>query len=178
MNIETFVMLYKSKKNDDDKVDAIKKIVKDKHVSYADKVDRAGIIARNSYYTKREDVDGSEHEVFEQNSAAKYMLYSLTLVDLYTDLDVDFKQSLEQFEMINGEILDGIITFINERERKEFQMLLEFASDDLIANEYEPHAFIREQVDRFSNLISASIVPLLENIDINEIEKLINNINR
>lgn len=176
MRIDTFVTLYNARKTSDDKADAINKIMKNEHISYADKVNRAGIIAKNSYHIKKKDADGIEREVFEQNSAAKYMLYSLTLVDLYTDLEINFNQSLEQFEKINGEILDNIIMSINKREIKEFQMLLEFACDDLLVNEYEPHAFIREQIERFGSLIGTLLAPALENLDISKIEELIKNI--
>ena len=178
MKIDTFIALYKTKKTDEDKLNAVKQIMKNKRVSYADKVDRAGIIAKNSYHQKQKDINGEEREVFFQNSAAKYMLYSLTLVDLYTDLEIDFKQSLESFEKINGEILDAIIMSIDERERKEFQMLLEFACDDLMVNEYELHAFVREQVDRFGSLIGTVLVPILENIDVNKIEEVMKQINK
>lgn len=176
MKIDTFLKLYETKKTDDEKAEAIKQIMKNNRVSYSDKVDRVGIIAKNSYHVKQKDVDGTEREVFEQNSAAKYMLYSLTLVDLYTTLEIDFKQSLELFEKINGEILDMIIMSIDERERKEFQMLLEFACDDLLVNEYEPHAFIREQVERFASLFGTIIAPVIENIDVSKIENVIKNI--
>jgi len=174
MRIDTFVTLYNARKTADDKADAINKIMKNEHIGYADKVDRVGIIAKDSYHTKKKDVNGVEREVFEQNSAAKYMLYSLTLVDLYTDLEIDYKKCLEQFEKLNGEILDGIINSIDERERKEFQMLLEFACDDLLVNEYELHSFIREQIDRFGELIGTLIAPALENLDIGKIEEVMN----
>ena len=174
MKIDTFLKLYETKKTDDEKAEVISQIMKNNQVSYSDKVDRAGIIAKNSYHVKRSDVDGTEREVFEQNSAAKYMLYSL--VDLYTTLEIDFKQSLELFEKINGEILDMIILSIDERERKEFQMLLEFACDDLLVNEYEPHAFIREQVERFASLFGTIITPVIENIDVDKIEEVIKQI--
>lgn len=174
MKIETFLKIYNTKEAYEEKVEAVKQIMKNNCISYADKVDRAGIIAKNSYHVKQKDVDGNEREVFQQNSAAKYMLYSLTLVDLYTTLDVDFKQSLELFEMINGEILDMIVMSIDERERKEFQMVLDFACDDLLVNEYEPHAFIREQIDRFGNLFGTIVAPVLQNMDMNKIEELIN----
>ena len=176
MKIDTFLKLYETKKTDDEKAEAIKQIMKNNRVSYSDKVDRAGIIVKNSYHIKQKDVDGTEREVFEQNSAAKYMLYSLTLVDLYTTLEIDFKQSLELFEKINGEVLDMIIMSIDERERKEFQMLLDFACDDLLVNEYEPHAFIREQVERFASLFGTIIAPVIENIDINRIEEVLKQI--
>ena len=176
MKIDAFLKLYETKKTDEEKADAINQIIKNNRVSYSDKVNRVGIIAKNSYHIKQKDIDGIEREVFWQNSAAKYMLYSLTLVDLYTTLEVDFKQSLELFEKINGEILDMIIMSIDERERKEFRMLLDFACDDLLVNEYEPHAFIRNQVDRFGSLFGTIIAPVIKNIDVNKIEEIINKI--
>ena len=176
MKVDTFLKLYNTKKTEEEKAAAIAQIMNNAHIGYADKVDRVGIIAKNSYHVKEIGTDGVEREVFRQNSAAKYMLYSLTLVDLYTTLEIDFKQSLELFEKINGEILDMIIMSIDERERKEFQMLLEFACDDLLVNEYEPHAFIREQVERFGSLFGTIIAPAIENIDISKIEEVMSKI--
>ncbi len=173
MKVDTFLKLYNTKNTRDERVDAVKQIMKDARVSYSDKVDRAGIIAQNSYHAKQKDINGEDHEVFRQNSAAKYMLYSLTLVDLYTDLEIDYKQSLETFEKINGEILDVIVSMIDEREKKEFQMLLDFACDDLLVNEYELHAFIRDQVERFGYLIGTTLAPVLENMDLDRIQGLI-----
>ena len=176
MKVDTFLKLYNTKNTRDERVDAVKQIMKDARVSYSDKVDRAGIIAQNSYHAKQKDINGEEREVFRQNSAAKYMLYSLTLVDLYTDLEIDYKQSLETFEKINGEILDVIVSMIDEREKKEFQMLLDFACDDLLVNEYELHSFIRDQVERFGNLLGTVIVPVLQNMDLGKIEEVISKI--
>ena len=176
MKVDTFLKLYNTKKTEEEKVAAIAQIMNNAHISYADKVDRAGIIAKNSYHVKETGADGVEREVFRQNSAAKYMLYSLTLVDLYTTLEIDFKQSLELFEKINGEVLDKIIMSIDERERKEFQMLLDFACDDLLVNEYELHAFIREQIERFGSLFGTIVAPAIENIDVSKIEEVLKQI--
>ncbi len=176
MNIDTFIKLYNTKRTDDDKANAIAQIMKpNHHVSYTDKVDRVRMIAETSYHEKQEDINGAERIVFHQNSAVKYMLYSLTLVNLYTNIDVDFKECVDIFEKINGEILDGIISTINERELKEFQMLLEFACDDLLVNEYETHAFISGQVVRFCDMISVVGRPFFDKIDVNRIINLIEN---
>lgn len=176
MKIDTFVKLFSTKKTEEEKSDAINQVMKHENISYSDKVDRASLIARHSYYTKEKDINGVENEVFKQNSAAKYMLYSLTMVDLYTNIDIDYKQSIECFEKINGEILDRIIGAIDERERKEFRMLLDFACDDIITNEYEPHAFLRNQVNRFGELIGASLAPVLESVDMNKLEEIVKQI--
>lgn len=173
MRIDTFIKLFDSKKDDADKIDAVKQIMKNETIKYTDKVDRANLIAKHSYYTKEKDVNRVEQDVFRQNSAAKYMLYSLSLVDMYTTLEVDFKKSVDCFEKINGEILDLIISLIDERERKEFKMLLDFACDDIMTNEYEPHAFLRNQVNRFGELIGASLAPVLESVDMNKLEEIV-----
>ena len=173
MKIETFIQLFKTKRSDEEKEKAVLGIMNGKHIKYVEKVARANMIANNCYYTKKKSSDGVEHEVFEQNSSAKYLFYCLSLVDLYTTLEVDFKKAPEQFEMLNGEILDLIISKIDDREHKEFQMLLEFACDDLLVNEYEPHAFIRNQVDRFGDIVGMAILPALEGLDIEKVKTAI-----
>lgn len=173
MKIDMFLKLYESKQTPESKEKLVADHVKNIQVKYSDKVDRAGIIAKHSYYEKQVGADGVEREVFHQNSAAKYMLYYLTLVDLYTDLEIDFKESLDTFEKINGSILDTIISYIDDRELKEFQMLLEFACDDILTNEYEMHSFIRNQAERFGSLIGNIISPALQGLDTNKIEELL-----
>lgn len=173
MKLDTFLKLYNVRKNAEEREALVKEHITNTHVSYTDKCDRAELIARSSYYVKEKDENGVEQKRFHQNSAAKYMLYSLAVVDMFTDIDVDFKNSVEFFEKINGEILDYIVLNVNERELNEFRMLLEFACDDLIANEYENHAFFKEQIDRFGKLISVSIKPLLEDLDIQKIQEVI-----
>ena len=178
MKIETFIKVYNLRKTDEEKLKAVSEIMKNEKISFATKVDRAGLIARESYHSKKIGADGVEREVFEQNSAAKYMLYTLTLVDLYTSLDIEYKDSLEIFEKLNGELLDIIVSLIDEREKKEFNMLLDFACDDLVTNEYEPHAFIREQVDRFASLFETIILPAIENLDLDKVKDAIITINK
>lgn len=178
MKIDMFLKLYESKHTPESKEKLVADHVKNIQVKYSDKVDRAGIIAKHSYYEKQVGADGVEREVFRQNSAAKYMLYYLTLVDLYTDLEIDFKKSLDTFEKINGSILDTIISYIDDRELKEFQMLLDFACDDILTNEYELHSFIRNQVNRFSSLFGGIIAPAIEGLDLGKIEELIGQLNK
>lgn len=177
MRIETFVRLYNTKKTDEERIDLVKERMNGKHVSFSDKVNHADIIAKQCYYQKEKDANGVEREVFKQNSAAKYMFYSLTVVKLYTDLDVDFKKALEQFEMLNGEILDDIMNLVDQRELKEFQMILDFACDDIITNEYELHSFIRKEVERFGNLVGATLAPVLQSLDMDKVEEMIAKLN-
>lgn len=173
MKLDTFLKLYSVRKSTEEREALVKEHITNTHVSYTDKCDRAELIARSSYYIKEKDENGIEQRVFHQNSAAKYMLYSLTVVDMFTDIDVDFKNSVEFFEKINGSILDYIVLNVDERELKEFRMLVDFACDDLITNEYENHAFFREQIKRFGQVISTSLVPIIEGLDKEKFEKIV-----
>lgn len=177
MRIETFVRLYNAKRTNEEKMDVVKEHMTNKHVSFSDKINYADIIAKQCYYQKEKDTNGVEREVFKQNSAAKYMFYSLTVVKLYTDLDVDFKKALDQFEMLNGEILDSIIDLVNQRELKEFQMILDFACDDIMVNEYELHSFIGKEVERFGTLFSVALAPVLQSLDLNKVEEMLAKLN-
>lgn len=176
MKLDTFLKLYSVRKNEEEREAFVKEHITNTHVSYTDKCDRAELIARSSYYVKEKDENGVEQKKFHQNSAAKYMLYSLAVVDMFTDIDVDFKNSVDFFEKINGEILDYIVFNVNERELKEFRMLMDFACDDLLTNEYENHAFFKEQVERFGKLIGSSIIPIVKDLDNETINNLINTI--
>lgn len=173
MKIDTFLKIFNTKNTDEEKTAAVSQIIKKEKIGFADKVNRAGLIAKQSFHSKKTGLDGVEREVFEQNSAARYMLYSLTLVDLYTSLDIEYKDSLEIFEKLNGELLDIIISMIDEREKREFDMLLDFACEDLVVNEYEAHAFIREQIERFGSLFGTAFEALAQNIDPDQIKSFI-----
>ena len=66
-----------------------------------------------------------------------------------------------------------IIQSINPRELKEFNMVLQMTQDDVIANEFENHAFISQQVERFGQLIGTALSPVIEQLDFEQIEKVI-----
>ena len=55
-------------------------------------------------------------------------------------------------------------------------MVIQMTADDLIANEYEPHAFFKNQIERFGNLIGTSLKPVLEGLDLSKIQEVISQI--
>ena len=65
---------------------------------------------------------------------------------------------------------------IPDHEIKEFNTVIQMTADDLYANEYEPHAFIKSQVERFGTLIGNVVGPILSGIDIDKIQEFINGI--
>jgi hypothetical protein len=73
-----------------------------------------------------------------------------------------------------------IFEYIPDREVKEFRKILHMVEGDLIQNKYETHAFISDQVERFGELTSTTLAPLLqslieqvENLDEKKVDKIV-----
>lgn len=155
----------------------LEKVMNPHYVSYEMKITICEKIIENSYYTK--DVDGNNKRLYV-NSPAKHMMYCLWLVKQYTYIEIDFSNALEEFNLLNEHgLLDLIYSNTPEKEHKEFCMILDMVENDVLQNEYETHAFILNQVERFGELLGHVVKPaldrfgdILENMD----EKTINNI--
>lgn len=172
MKIDMFIKLLNTKKNENDREEFIASCVINKYIPLEEKQARAKNIIKSSYYQKKND--GTEE--FRVNSVAKYMLTCITLIDLYTNLEREQKEGkiLDEFNILNkAGIFDTLIQKINPRELKEFNMVLDMESSDLMTNEYEPGGFVRGQVERFGNLVGTTLLPLLENIDVGQIEEIV-----
>lgn len=156
----------------------VKSIVVDRYVSYEEKIRYCNKIIEISSY-KKEIIDGVEKKYIHFDSTVSYMFYTLTLVKLYTSLDINFGEALEQFNLLNGgkNALDMIVRHIPEREIKEMQMIMGFISDDFERNECSIPAIIKKYVNKTSllseNFLSTFIEEIVKNIDINEFKNLI-----
>ena len=166
---------YKMKKTDEERLQFVKEYIKNEYVPFETKADVAKAIVDTSYW-RTEKIDGNKRKVLHVDSVANYMLKCMALVDLYTNIERQKNEGkmLEDFNTLNGSgILDMIIQSINPRELKEFNMVLQMTQDDVIANEFENHAFISQQVERFGQLIGTALSPVIEQLDFEQIEKVI-----
>lgn len=186
ITVKEFVDKYNTLQSDKLKEDYVKSIVNSTYLPFENKVAICEKIVDSSYYIKTKGTDGVERKKMHVNSPANYMLYCLNIVDNYTNISIDFKNSLEEFNILNKDgLFDLISIYISEREKKEFRMILDMVENDLIQNEYEVHAFISNQVERFGNLASATLSPLLkqliqgiDNMDEKTVDKLIDGLGK
>ena len=178
MKLSAFMTAYKFRKTAEEKEKMVIEHIKNEYVLYEKKADIAKAIVDNCYWRTVKDLDGTEHKEFYLDSVVKHMLTCMAIVDLYTDIERQKNDGkmLEDFNILNGSgVLDCIINNIDERELKEFNMVLQMTCDDVITNEYENHAFITKQVYRFGNLINTALSPILAQIDLNKISDMIKN---
>lgn len=141
----------------------VKTIIVDEYVPFEKKVHYCNKVIESSSY-KKEIVDCKEKKRLHVDSTGKYMLYSLTLIKLYTILEIDYKDSLNIFNLLNGNnSIDTIVKCMPERELREMKMILDMVSDDLIKNEYEINSFVDKQINKVSLLVENFITPMLNN---------------
>ena len=176
MKLASFMTVYKVKKTEEDKVKEVKKHIKNEYIPYEQKADMAKAIVYSSCYKK--DNNGRDYLCID--SVSKHMLTCLTIIDLFTDIERSKQEgkALNDFNTLNSAgLFDIIISLIDQRELKEFNMLIKMTFDDLVANEYEPHAFIRNQVDRFGLLISSIMGPMINELDPEKMKEIVLSLN-
>lgn len=175
IKLSFFMTKFNIKKTEEEKLQMVREHILDQYVPFEKKADIAKAIVDNSYW-RNEKIDGEKRKVLHIDSVANYMLKCMAIVDLYTDIERqkgDGKM-LEDFNTLNGSgVLDFIIQSISQRELKEFNMILQMTQDDVIANEFENHAFISQQVERFGKLVGTALSPVISQLDIGQIEKVI-----
>ena len=181
MKLTSFMNLYKIKKTDEEKLDLIRSHIKNEYVPYEKKADVAKAIIQVCYWQKNNTESELGTTKFHIDSVAKHMLTCMSIIDLYTDIERS-KQAgtmVEDFNKLNElGIFDMVNSAINERELEEFKSVVQMTADDAIANEYEPHAFISNQVERFGSLLGTVLGPFLKELDLSTVQGMINNLGK
>ncbi len=181
MKLDEFLKLYDEKENDPfEQHNLIREHINDAYVNYEVKGNVAKAIADTCNYERHEGGEsGGEKPRFHIDSVARYMLTKIAMFDLYTDIQRDSNNNiLNDFNALNKRDIFGVIEeTVDPREMHEFIRVIDMACEDAIANEYEPHAFIRNQVERFADILGATLTPLLESLDAEKIESLISKLN-
>lgn len=119
------------------------------------------------------------------DSCKKYLLYIYALIDTYTNIEINQKEWMFQYDRLDSlGLIEPILALIPEKERATFKTILDMKLDDLMTNRYGTYAFIDEQMDRFTTIapeIAKVFTPLVdklnkqvETLDENKIEKMLN----
>lgn len=129
------------------------------YVDFLEKSSRAENLVRNTSL----DNNGNVH----LNSTGRYMFYVLTIIDLWTDIDIDFTIAYKEFDELNKNgLINSIVLKIKESEIKEFDLIVRNHLDDLMYNQGSMNAVIRNQADRIIDLTSALLSPFMERLTV------------
>ena len=129
------------------------------YVSYETKMAEAKNIVNMSSYTIKDD--GTK--VFHLNTPGRYLFFCMKLVELYTDLEVDWGKGLvSDFNLLNQRSLfNSVAELIGEVEYKEFNTVLQMTTDDEMENFRSFAGYLDTKIDTFTTLLSAleDIIP-------------------
>lgn len=135
------------------------------YVPFIKKVSYATTLAENTLIDK-------ETGNVVVNSESNYLFFCRSIIELYTDLEIENNSFFEEYDLLNESgILDKIMQMIPEKEITEFKMICDMKKDDLLFNKSTPKAFINQQVERVSTILGVTLKPVLEDIA-NKFEKM------
>ena len=118
---------------------------------------------------------------YVQNLITERVLAVLTIVRLYTVVEVDFTNMESEFDLLeNSGLLKRIYEVVATRESDnvlmDFDTYVDYKRDDLRTNYCEPHAFVYDQITRFGELIGNALAPAIENLDVDQVTNALQNV--
>lgn len=165
-NVKSFVEEYEKQVNDADKAKFLKtKLKTEKYMPYADKLALAeNIVKSSSYAIVKEDGVLKQTDRIALNSPMRYVLFVMTVVDKYTNIEVDFKNIMPEFDALNfNSLIESIFEKVGDKETAEFNTVVDMVLNDFMANKYQFKNYINETLSRVSGLVE-KCAPLIDNI--------------
>lgn len=165
-NVKSFVEEYEKCLNNDDKAKFLKsKLKTEKYMPYADKLALAeNIIKISSYAMTKEDGKLKQTDRIALNSPMRYILFVMTIVDKYTNIEVNFKNIMPDFDALNfNGLVEAIFEKVGDKETAEFNTVVEMVLNDFMANKYQFKNYIDDTLLKVSGLVE-KCAPLIDNI--------------
>lgn len=165
-NVKSFVEEYEKCSNNDDKVKFLKNRLKtEKYIPYADKLTIAeNIVKSSSYAMIKEDDNLKQTDRIALNSPMRYILFVMTVVDKYTNIEVNFGNIMPDFDALNfNSLIEVIFEKVGDKETAEFNTVVEMVLNDFMANKYQFKNYIDDTLLKVSSLIE-KCEPLINNI--------------
>lgn len=136
-----------------------KQIIDAAHFSFPEGIDITNI---------SEDELKNIEKVPKINRSAQYVMSALMLVDLYTNIKIDFAKGAFQYDkLVESEIINHVLENVPESEINEFKMLIDYKYDEY----YQKYFSMKAYVDsKLSNL--ESIIGMLTDIITTSIDKI------
>jgi len=131
MTVKEYIEFIKDNK---DKVDTLK------DTQYISCVKKKSICEKIVELTSERKINiGQDEEaeriVFISDSITRHILYVLNLINLYTKVDVDFKNAVSEYDLLmESETFGYLFGIIPEKEKNEFNIFLDLTIQDYSEN--------------------------------------------
>ncbi len=165
-NVKSFVEEYEKQTTDADKAKFLRsKLKTEKYMPYADKLAIAeNIVKSSSYAMIKEDGELKQTDRIALNSPMRYILFVMTVVDKYTNIEVNFKNVMPEFDALNfNGLIEIIFEKIGDKEMAEFNTVVDMVLNDFMANKYQFKNYIDDTLLKVSSMVE-KCAPLIDNI--------------
>ena len=98
-------------------------------------------------------IKNGDRTILRIDSSAQFMLFIMNLINSYTDIEIEFKDTkfVKQYDALNKVgAIDDIVQAIPKKEYSEFSTLLNMKMDDFRDNEYSVTALLNNLKQSFS----------------------------
>ena len=160
MTVKEFVEKYDAAESDIENTALLKGIIVRKYVPITDKCALCQAMVKSANVT-----DGK----MDMNSVALYVSYIiLGVVNLYTSIEIETKNAMEQYDMLQSRGLVDLITHFIGEDLKELQTVLNMCRDDFNARYYSTPGIVNRLVD----LVQDTVGEVMKQLDSETIEGL------
>lgn len=160
MTVKEFVEKYDAAESDIEKTALLEGIIVRKYVPITDKCALCQSMVKSANVT-----DGK----MDMNSVALYVSYIiLGVVNLYTSIEIETKNAMEQYDMLQSRGLVDLITHFIGEDLKELQTVLNMCRDDFNARYYSTPGIVNRLVD----LVQDTVGEVMKQLDPESIEGL------
>ena len=180
--IKKFVEEYEAQIGDSEKTKFLKtKLKTEVYLSHSEKLIAAELIVKNSSYAILKNEETGEMKQTKRikiNSPMRYILFVMTVIDKYTNLKVNFKDVLPEYDYLNKNgLIEIIFNKIGDKEVGEFNAVIDMILNDFMTNEYEFKNFINEKIYQLNEFIEkasphiSKIIDRLDNLTEEDLKK-------
>ena len=115
------------------------------------------------------------------DSATREMLYKLNLINMYTNINIEFKNNdnplYDQYDLLQKyNLVISIFRIIPVEEQDEFENILMEKLNDFMDNNCSTSVCINRHVERIRDLGAALLNPLIDELD-RKLPEILNNMN-
>lgn len=168
----------------------INQVIKIKpHVSYVARDVVAKQIIDAAHFSFPEGIDitnTSEDElkniekVPKINRSSQYVMSALMLVDLYTNIKIDFAKGAFQYDkLVESGVINYVLENVPESEINEFKMLIDYKYDEYYQKYFSMKSYVDSKLNDLElviNTLTDMIATTLSKIDEKKLNGLVNKI--
>ena len=165
MTVENLVKEIKEKRDWDKYLSGIVNV---SYIPYETKIARCEQIINISSY-----IEINNKKVYRVNTPIKFVLTTLTLINEYTDIDIDFTEGnfLRDFNLLDqNELIEKIIAVLPRHEYDTWMLVLQMMSDDKQENERSLISYLDSKLATFNITLDNALSALSNLNETNEEE--------